>query len=154
MKQYIHTLLAAVAVVTLLGSCVKDELNENSVIKVTETEKNDFDRWLEANFLLPYNIAFKYRFEMNESNMNYFEVPAKEDWSIVMAHLVKYLCVESYDEVAGIAFTRTYFPKMFFLTCSSSPAPGSTATTVPSSWVRPKAARRSSWPVSTSWKRP
>ena len=116
MKQYIHTLLAAVAVVTLLGSCVKDELNENSVIKVTETEKNDFDRWLEANFLLPYNIAFKYRFEINESNMNYFEVPAKEDWSIVMAHLVKYLCVESYDEVAGIAFTRTYFPKMFFLT--------------------------------------
>ena len=63
MKQYIHTLLAAVAVVTLLGSCVKDELNENSVIKVTETEKNDFDRWLEANFLLPYNIAFKYRFD-------------------------------------------------------------------------------------------
>ena len=53
---------------------------------------------------------------MNESNMNYFEVPAKEDWSIVMAHLVKYLCVETYDEVAGIAFTRTYFPKMFFLT--------------------------------------
>ena len=33
-----------------------------------------------------------------------------------MAHLVKYLCVETYDEVAGIAFTRSYFPKMFFLT--------------------------------------
>jgi len=34
----------------------------------------------------------------------------------VMAHLVKYLCVETYDEVAGISFTRSYFPKMFFLT--------------------------------------
>ena len=116
MKQYIHTLLAAVAVVTLLGSCVKDELNENSVIKVTETEKNDFDRWLEANFLLPYNIDFKYRYEMNESDMNYFTIPADYEYSVVMAHLVKYLCVETYDEVAGISFTRSYFPKMFFLT--------------------------------------
>lgn len=31
-----------------------------------------------------------------------------------MAHLVKYLCLESYDEVAGIDFTRNYFPKMIF----------------------------------------
>ena len=32
-----------------------------------------------------------------------------------MAHLVKYLCIDTYDEVAGIDFTRNYFPKMFFL---------------------------------------
>ena len=33
-----------------------------------------------------------------------------------MAHLVKYLCIETYDEIAGITFTRRYVPKMFFLT--------------------------------------
>ena len=108
------TMVAALAL--LAGGCVKDTLSEESVIKVTATETNDFDRWLEANFLLPYNISFKYRFEINESNMNYFDIPANQDWSVVMAHLVKYLCVETYDEVAGITFTRTYFPKMFFLT--------------------------------------
>ena len=53
---------------------------------------------------------------MNESDMNYFTIPAEYEYSIVMAHLVKYLCVETYDEVAGISFTRKYFPKMFFLT--------------------------------------
>ena len=116
MKRYIlHTaiLLAALAA---LCSCVKDEMDPNSVITVSQTKKNDFDKWLEANFLLPYNIDFKYRFEMNESDMNYFTIPADYEYSIVMAHLVKYLCVETYDEVAGITFTRTYFPKMFFLT--------------------------------------
>ena len=112
-----HILHIAIILAALCAaSCVKETMSENSVIKVTETKKNDFDRWLEVNFLLPYNIDFKYRFEMNESDMNYFTIPADYEYSIVMAHLVKYLCVETYDEVAGITFTRTYFPKMFFLT--------------------------------------
>ena len=42
-------------------------------------------------------------------------VPARYDDAVKMAHLVKYLCVETYDEVAGTDFTRRYFPKMFFL---------------------------------------
>ena len=109
---HIAVILAALATT----ACVKDTLSENSVIRVSETKQNDFDKWLEANFLLPYNIDFKYRFEMNESDMNYFTIPADYEYSIVMAHLVKYLCVETYDEVAGLAFTRRYFPKMFFLT--------------------------------------
>ena len=115
MKRYILS-IAIILAALAAASCTKETLNENSVITVSETKKNDFDRWLEANFLLPYNIDFKYRFEMNESDMNYFTIPADYEYSIVMAHLVKYLCVETYDEVAGISFTRRYFPKMFFLT--------------------------------------
>lgn len=119
MKKFQYTLLASLAIVIAgmsLSSCVEDPLNPVSVIKVSQTEMNDFDRWLEVNYRLPYNIEFKYRYEMNESDMNYFTVPADYEYSIVMAHLVKYLCVETYDEVAGVEFTRTYFPKMFFLT--------------------------------------
>ena len=116
MKRYILHIAIVLAVLCAASACVKDEMSPNSVITVTQTKQNDFDRWLAANFLLPYNIDFKYRFEMNESDMNYFTIPADYEYSVVMAHLVKYLCVETYDEVAGITFTRTYFPKMFFLT--------------------------------------
>lgn len=108
--------IALLAACLWTTSCQKEVLDPNSVIRVTQTQKNDFDRWLDANFSLPYNIDFKYRYEMNESDLNYFTIPAEYNCSIMMAHLVKYLCVESYDEVAGISFTRTYFPKMFFLT--------------------------------------
>ena len=116
MKRYILHIAIILAILGAASSCVKDEMSPNSVITVTQTKQNDFDRWLEANFLLPYNIDFKYRFEMNESDMNYFTIPADYEYSIVMAHLVKYLCVETYDEVAGITFPRTYFPTMFVLT--------------------------------------
>ena len=115
MKRYFLS-IAIILAALCAASCVKETMSENSVIVVSQTKQNDFDRWLEANFLLPYNIDFKYRFEMNESDMNYFTIPADYEYSIVMAHLVKYLCVETYDEVAGISFTRSYFPKMFFLT--------------------------------------
>ena len=116
MKRSLLHIAIILGALAAASSCVKDTLSETSVITVSETKKNDFDKWLEANFLLPYNIDFKYRFEMNESDMNYFTIPADYEYSIVMAHLVKYLCIETYDEVAGISFTRNYFPKMFFLT--------------------------------------
>ena len=111
----VRIIIYAIAAALLAVSCSKEVLSDTSVIKVASYEENDFDRWLKVNFLTPYNIDFVYRYEFFESDMNYYTVPADMKSSIMMAHLVKYLCIESYDEVAGIAFTRTYFPKMFFL---------------------------------------
>ena len=96
-------------------SCENDEIKGESVINVDKYEQNEFDKWLEANYLNPYNISFKYRYEEIESDYNYYTVPAEYEASVKMAHLVKYLCVETYNEVAGIDFTRANFPKMFYL---------------------------------------
>ncbi|MBR1407001.1 MAG: putative zinc-binding metallopeptidase [Bacteroidales bacterium] len=115
MKKYIaYILLLGVAAFTL-AACQEDLMQEESVIKDSAVEKNAFDEWLETNFLKPYNIDFKYRFELNESDLGYYTVPADYNASIIYAHLVKYLCIDTYDEVAGVDFTRGYFPKMFFL---------------------------------------
>ncbi len=115
MKKYIIYFSAAVLVLASFSSCRKEVLSEKSVIKVELAPQNDFDKWLVDNYINPYNIDFKYRFEMNESDLNYYTIPAGYEESIIMAHLVKYLCIDTYDEVAGIDFTRSYFPKMFFL---------------------------------------
>lgn len=97
-------------------SCSDDnELDSESRIVVTTRLENDFDRWLEANYVNPYNISFKYRYEEIESDLNYYTVPAELNQAIQMAHIVKYICMETYDEVAGPDFTRAYFPKEFFL---------------------------------------
>lgn len=104
------TLVGAVAV-----SCSNDDLDPESVIFVEHSTKNDFDKWLDENYVGPYNIEFKYRYSIKESDLNYYTVPADYDCAVIMAHLVKYICIDSYDEVAGPTFTRTYFPKMFFL---------------------------------------
>lgn len=115
MKKYIAYFSAIVLSAMFISACQEDPLSPESVITVETVHQNDFDKWLDANFVDPYNIDFKYRYEMNESDLNYYTVPAAYDEAIIMAHLVKYLCIDTYDEVAGIDFTRNYFPKMFFL---------------------------------------
>lgn len=115
MKNIFYTLLLAASALTL-ASCSADDPDEGkSVIVTPNEEQTDFDKWLEANYNIPYNIDFKYRYKEIESDFDYYTVPARYNDAILMAHLVKYLCVETYDEVAGTAFTRRYFPKMFFL---------------------------------------
>lgn len=115
MKRILYTIAMVAAAVLALASCEQETLSPESVIKDSRVETNDFDRWLEVNFLKPYNIEFKYRYDMMETALGYWTVPADFDQSVMYAHLVKYLCVDSYDEVAGTAFTCSYFPKLFFL---------------------------------------
>lgn len=114
MKKLIYSISLILAALAA-WSCQRDLIEEESVIKDSTVEMNDFDRWLEVNFLKPYNIEFKYRYALNESDMGFYTVPADVNSSIIYAHLVKYLCIDTYDEIAGVTFTRSYFPKMFFL---------------------------------------
>ena len=115
-KYLLVSLVSATAALALLSSCRKDEgPSGESIITVDAMEQNDFDKWLEANFVYPYNIEFKYRYENNETDLDYYSVPADYDNSVIMAHLVKYLCIDSYDEAGSALFTRKYFPKEFFL---------------------------------------
>lgn len=114
MKKYLLYALLAVFTGTALVSCSEDDLNAESVITIDKKQANDFDKWLTANFVNPYNLEFKYRYEYKETDADYYTIPAELNQAIEMAHLVKYLCLESYDEVAGIDFTRNYFPKMIF----------------------------------------
>ena len=114
MKKYLLYALLAVSTGTALVSCSEDDLNAESVITIDKKQANDFYKWLTANFVNPYNLEFKYRYEYKETDADYYTIPADLNQAIEMAHLVKYLCLESYDEVAGIDFTRNYFPKMIF----------------------------------------
>ena len=115
MKKNILYILPLMLLALGFTSSEKDAIKELSVITVDSYILNDFDKWLEASYINPYNISFKYRYEEIESDYNYYTVPADMESSVIMAHLVKYLCVETYNEVAGIDFTRSYFPKMFYL---------------------------------------
>lgn len=110
--QYLCTSLMACC----LLACSEDDLSSTSVVTNPTTPVTDFDRWLDANYLNPYNIQFIYRYDDNETDMNYFNVPAEYDKAVKLAHIVKYACIEAYDEVGGIRFTRANFPKMLYAT--------------------------------------
>ena len=100
----------------VLTSCSEDSLSPTSVVVTDRTEENAFDRWLEANYVNPYNIDFHYRYTDAEGHMNYYMVPSRIEDAIKLAHIVKYLCLETYDQMVGVSFTRGYFPKMIYPT--------------------------------------
>ena len=100
----------------LFGACSEDELDSKSIFSdESVVEANDFDKWLEKNYVEPYNIQFKYRFEYNESDKSYNLAPADYNKSIALAKLTKYLWIESYEELMGKDFIRSYCPKIMHL---------------------------------------
>ncbi len=116
MKKYIvYSLMFALAAGSFTA-CSNDDLDSKSVIVTTQTNQNDFDKWLDVNFVQPYNIVFAYRYDDIETDANYYSVPARYDDAVKLAHILKYTCVDTYNEVAGPTFTRQYFPKLFYLT--------------------------------------
>lgn len=115
MKRHILYSFVLAGAAFAFAACSDDDLSSQTIITADQMEQTPLDKWLEVNYLQPYNIEMKYRYEFNESNSDYYTVPAEYNQSIEMAHIVKYSCIEAYDEVAGINFTRRYFPKLFFL---------------------------------------
>lgn len=111
-KNIIATLVALSGMV-FTTSCSDEDLNMGlSVIKDSQTPQNKLDQWLYDNYVEPYNIELRYRWEDNETSMDYILVPAKYENSIRMARLLKYICFDSFDEVTGSTqFIRSYFPK-------------------------------------------
>ena len=113
MKKNILALWLLAAVAAGFTSCSEDDLSSESVIKRSTTTETAFDKWLYKNFVSPYNIQIQWRYEDNESDMAYYDVPADSAQSVELAHIIKYTCVEAYTQAAGINFTRRYFPKLF-----------------------------------------
>ncbi len=114
MKKIIVYAMCVAFGAVMFTSCSEDELNKESVITVTTVPETPFDKWLTVNFVNTYNLAFKYRYEDKEADMDFYTVPADYEQAVELAHLVKYLCLETYDEVGGIDFTRSNFPKEIF----------------------------------------
>jgi len=119
MKRYLNLFLVLVAVQTLLfvSSCQEDEVDTSiSVIKDDQTPQNDLDRWLLKNYVEPYNVKLRYRWEDNEINMDYILVPVKYECAIKMANAIKYICFDAFEMATGSkAFIRNNFPKMIQL---------------------------------------
>lgn len=98
-----------------LWSCSEDELDSTSIFGPDVAIQNEFDTWLLHNYTEPYNINFKYRFEDKESDNTYNLAPASYDKAVALAKMTKYLWLESYEELLGPDFIRTYCPKLMHL---------------------------------------
>lgn len=116
MKKNKFYIFIVVLFAGFFSACSEDDLSSESVITEAQRKENEFDRWIKENYVMPYNIDFKYRMEDIESDRNYNLIPADYTKSVQLAKLVEFLCLNVYDEVTGgKQFIRDYFPKMIHL---------------------------------------
>lgn len=101
-------------------SCNDDHLDSESIFQDEDTSKdNNFDKWIYTNYTVPYNIRLMYQMEDIESDYQYTLAPAQYEQSIRLAHIIKYVWIDAYAEVAGSTFIRKYVPKVLHFIGSS-----------------------------------
>ncbi len=108
------------ALLPLLASCSDEKLGPTIFPEVsTEPDPTSytykFDKWLNINFRDVYNVDFKYLMEDVEADMEYNLVPATYQNARDLALLTKYLWYDSYDELAGKDFIKSYGPRILHL---------------------------------------
>lgn len=103
-------------------SCREEELNSESIFKDSGTaQMTPFDHWLLSNYTYPYNINFKYKMQDIETSFAYEQLtPASPEKSMAAAILIKYIWLETFDEMKGIDFLRQYAPKVIHLVGSNA----------------------------------
>jgi len=122
MKKIKYIVITTIALIAILQSCTEKDVpdTDRTVVVVDDTTTNDFDLFLDREFVEPYNIDFIYKWIDVESNFDYTLVPAEYEESVRMANLVRYLCLEAFEEVAPDDFLKTYFPKQIVMVGTSA----------------------------------
>ena len=59
-KNIIYSLLLVGAAFSF-AACSDDDIESTSIITADAVEQTPLDKWLEVNYLQPYNIEIKYR---------------------------------------------------------------------------------------------
>ncbi len=112
-----HTYIFLFGLLALLVSaCSNDDLDKESIFtETTQTESTPLDQWVKTNFTDPYNIRFLYRYNDKETNNYYNVIPADYNKSVALAILLKHVWIDSYTELVGQDFMKTYSPRVYQL---------------------------------------
>ncbi|MFD0792110.1 putative zinc-binding metallopeptidase [Mucilaginibacter litoreus] len=114
-KIYIVSLL--IMLITAASSCKKEgTLHANlDAIDRNQSAKTDLDRWIDENFVVPYNIEVKYRWDAFELNLSKDMTPPLESQVIPAMQTVKDVWISTYESVGGKDFMKINAPKQFVL---------------------------------------
>lgn len=106
------------------GDCFTESIFDTSVPVLDENKATyEFDKWLYENFMVPYNVEVKYRFDLSASDLNFQLTPADYNRSQLLSHFIRYLFYDVYTKYAGEDFMKMYGPRIFHFIGSSGFSP-------------------------------
>lgn len=122
-------------VAPLFAACSSDDLGPTIFPDVSDEPDPSsytykFDKWINQNFRDIYNVDFKYLMEDVEADMQYNLVPATYENARDLALLTRYLWYDSYKELTGEDFIKSYGPRILHLVGSPAYNPNSGTETL------------------------
>lgn len=106
MMKHIKLSLIAVLLGAMLVSCDSDDPNGKSIFGDVTKNETEFDKWLNTNFVEPYNIQVNYLYNDKLSDNYYNVAPATITNSKAMAKMIKHVWLDAYVEAVGDVFVK------------------------------------------------
>jgi substrate import-associated zinc metallohydrolase lipoprotein len=112
-KQYKNIVLA-VSFLTL-ASCSQEDQPKESLLNFTPKVKTDLDKWIDQNYIDPYNISVQYEWNQNVVDNNRFLFPPEVDKVKPALEIIKKIWIDSYTTIGGKDFVKIIAPRDFVL---------------------------------------
>lgn len=106
MIKHIKLSLFAIMLGFVLVSCDNDDPNGQSIFESVDKTETEFDKWLNTNFVEPYNIRLNYLYNDKLSDNSYNVAPATITNSKAMAKMIKHVWLDAYVEAVGADFVK------------------------------------------------
>lgn len=112
-KQYKNIVLA-VSLLTL-ASCSQEDQPKESLLNFTPKVKTDLDKWIDQNYIDPYNISVQYEWNQNVVDNERFLFPPEVDKVKPALEIIKKIWIDSYTTIGGKDFVKIIAPRDFVL---------------------------------------
>ena len=86
-----------IALLAAAGACSKDDLNPDSILLGMggdAWERTEFDDWIYEEFVVPYNIDVKYKWDPFELDLRYNYAPVDEEKAKMLMMAIKKVWIE------------------------------------------------------------
>jgi substrate import-associated zinc metallohydrolase lipoprotein len=114
-KLNIYKKIVVLSTALFLGACAGDEPLTKSILDVSTPSKTELDNWIDINYLNPYNINIRYKWNQNTVDNNRFLYPPLQSKVQPALEIVQKIWLDSYKAIAGPDFVKTIAPREFVL---------------------------------------
>ncbi|KIA97410.1 MULTISPECIES: putative zinc-binding metallopeptidase [unclassified Flavobacterium] len=110
LNQYKKLALIA-GVVMIFSGCAHEDQPGESQLDFTQPVQTDLDKWITTNYLIPYNINARYKWNQNTVDNSRFLFPPTIDKVQPALEIVQKIWLSSYATIGGADFVKKIAPR-------------------------------------------
>lgn len=130
-SKYFKLTVVVLLTIAFMSSCgSEDQSVTETQIDTSAPVLNSLDIWLRENFVKPYNIEIRYKWNINDSDVDRFLHPPYEDNVMAIANALTKAWIEPYNALGGEDFIKNIAPREFVVAGGFNYNPGGQSITL------------------------